>query len=213
MRLYKFLFWVLTFLLSIWQTANFVLALINRSKSLSTCQEANPSTNQTSTAENKTISIGGYTTTFLGMELGDTYGLADCGQAVQAGLIGIAILLFVGSLFLVNCLACWEKKGYWHDLRNSPSFIQQPSSALTQRNYANEVSDIVSAMQNGMTILMGLQLPIAMTIEMLPSIPLGILTRTRVTNSAKVLKSSRLVRSKKKSTSPNLCNAGSFLKY
>ncbi|KAG0174695.1 hypothetical protein DFQ28_007578 [Apophysomyces sp. BC1034] len=100
MRLYKFLFWILTILLTIWYTANFVLALINRSKSLAVCQEANPSTNQTSAAENKTISVGGYTTTFLGMELGNTYGLADCGQAVQAGLIGIAILLFVGSIFL-----------------------------------------------------------------------------------------------------------------
>ncbi|KAF7725245.1 hypothetical protein EC973_000333 [Apophysomyces ossiformis] len=100
MRLYKLLFWILTFLLCIWETGNFVFALINRSKSLSTCEQANPSSNQTSTAENKTISVGGYTTTFLGMQLGDTYGLANCAQAVQAGLIGIAILLFVGSIFM-----------------------------------------------------------------------------------------------------------------
>jgi hypothetical protein len=33
---------------------------------------------------------------------GNTYGFANCGQAVQAGIIGIAILLFVGGIFMVS---------------------------------------------------------------------------------------------------------------
>ncbi|KAI8393949.1 uncharacterized protein BYT42DRAFT_552813 [Radiomyces spectabilis] len=97
-RLYKLLFWLLTFLVVIWQAVIFVLALVNRSKTLDACQQSNPDQNQTSSEGDKTVSVGGYSSTFLGMQMGDTYGLANCGQAVQAGVIGIAILLFVGGI-------------------------------------------------------------------------------------------------------------------
>ncbi|KAL1930407.1 hypothetical protein VTP01DRAFT_10569 [Rhizomucor pusillus] len=98
MRLYKTLFWVvLVFLLTVWEGVDFVLALVNRSKSQSACEEANPGQEQSGSGD-QSISVGGYTTTFLGMQLGNTYGLANCSQAVQAGVIGIAILLFIGQL-------------------------------------------------------------------------------------------------------------------
>jgi hypothetical protein len=37
----------------------------------------------------------------LGLNTGETYGLANCDQAVEAGVIGIAVLLFVGSISMV----------------------------------------------------------------------------------------------------------------
>lgn len=102
MRLYKTLFWVvLVFLLTVWEGVDFVLALVNRSKSQSACEEANPGQEQSGSGD-QSISVGGYTTTFLGMQLGNTYGLANCSQAVQAGVIGIAILLFIGQLAMVG---------------------------------------------------------------------------------------------------------------
>ncbi|KAH8550192.1 hypothetical protein BGW37DRAFT_521419 [Umbelopsis sp. PMI_123] len=94
MRLGKFLFWLFFAIATIWETASFALAVINRSKSVDTCEQANPSSNGTDTSGNAT------TTGFLGMNLGDTYGLANCSQAVQAGLIGIGVMLFAGSLFM-----------------------------------------------------------------------------------------------------------------
>ncbi|KAI8371210.1 hypothetical protein EDC96DRAFT_501817 [Choanephora cucurbitarum] len=99
MRLTKLLLWLLVFLLTIWEAVCFILSLVNRSKTLTACEEANPS-DTVSNANNATVSVGGYTTTFLGMEYGNTYGLANCGQAVQAGVIGNAILLFIGQLFM-----------------------------------------------------------------------------------------------------------------
>lgn len=105
MRLSKFLIWLLVFFLTIWEAVSFILSLTNRSKSLTACEELNTSTTSGSTS-NSTISIGGYSTTFLGMEVGNTYGLANCDQAVQAGVIGSAIILFVGQLLMVN-LVVW----------------------------------------------------------------------------------------------------------
>lgn len=103
MRTTKFLIWILVFLLSIWEALSFILALTNRAKSLAACEEANPSSsNSTVSNDNSTVSLGGYTATYLGMQIGDTYGLANCAQAVQADVIGSAVMLFVGQLFLVN---------------------------------------------------------------------------------------------------------------
>lgn len=102
MRLTKTLLWLLVFFLTIWEALSFVLALTNRSKALQACAESNPSSNSTEASTNTTISVGGYTTTFLGMKYGDTYGLANCDQAIQADVIGTAILLFVGQLFMVS---------------------------------------------------------------------------------------------------------------
>lgn len=104
MRLTKTLLWLLVFFLTIWEAFSFILALTNRSKALTACAETNPSSNSTSTdnSTDTTISVGGYTTTFLGMKYGDTYGLANCDQAIQADVIGSAIVLFVGQLFMVS---------------------------------------------------------------------------------------------------------------
>ncbi|KAI9477784.1 MAG: hypothetical protein EXX96DRAFT_568185 [Benjaminiella poitrasii] len=101
MRLTKFLFWIFLFLLTIWEAISFILSLTNRSKSKAACEEANPPSNTTEqTQTNATVSIGGYSTTFLGMQPGNTYGLANCGQAIQADVIGSAIMLFVGQLLM-----------------------------------------------------------------------------------------------------------------
>jgi hypothetical protein len=109
MRLSKFLIWLLVFFLTIWQAISFILSLINRSKSLAACEEANPVTNTTTPASNATFTVGGYSTTFLGMQTGNTYGLANCAQAVQADVIGSAIMLFVGQLFMVSYIAPSQK--------------------------------------------------------------------------------------------------------
>lgn len=101
MRLSKFLIWLLVFFLTIWEAVSFILSLTSRSKSLAACEELNPSTSAGSSS-NSTISIGDYSTTFLGLEAGNTYGLANCDQAVQADVIGSAIILFVGQLFMVS---------------------------------------------------------------------------------------------------------------
>ncbi|KAI8341282.1 hypothetical protein BC941DRAFT_416406 [Chlamydoabsidia padenii] len=98
MRLYKILFWLLFFIVCVWQAVDFILALVYRSQTLDNCQKSSGTT--TASGNSTQVSFGGYTTTFLGMEMGDTYGLADCGQAVQAGVIGLAIMLFLGGLFL-----------------------------------------------------------------------------------------------------------------
>lgn len=103
MRLSKFLIWFLVFFLTVWEAISFVLALTNRAKSLAACEEANPTTGSvTGGASNTTLSVGNYSTTFLGMQMGNTYGLANCAQAVQADVIGSAIILFVGQLFMVK---------------------------------------------------------------------------------------------------------------
>ncbi|CAO3595872.1 unnamed protein product [Absidia cylindrospora] len=93
MRLYKILFWLLLFIVCVWQAVDFVLALVYRSQTIEECQKSSGNAANGS-GNNTDVSVGGYTTTFLGMEMGDTYGLADCGQAAQAGVIGLAILLF-----------------------------------------------------------------------------------------------------------------------
>lgn len=103
MRLYKLLFWIFLFLFSIWQAVNFILSLVYRNQSIDSC-EKNGGSSQQSTDGNNEVSVGGYTTTFLGMEMGDTYGLANCAQAAQADAIGNAIILFFGALFLVIIL-------------------------------------------------------------------------------------------------------------
>lgn len=96
MRMGKWLFWLFFIIATIWETASFALAVINRSRSVDTCEQANPSSNATSPTSGNTTTNG-----FLGMNLGNTYGLANCSQAVQAGLIGIAVMLFAGTLFMV----------------------------------------------------------------------------------------------------------------
>lgn len=101
MRLYKILFWLLFFVVCVWQAVDFVLALVYRSQTLDSCQKSS-GTAASGSGNSTEVSFGGYTTTFLGMEMGDTYGLADCGQAVQAGVIGLAIMLFLGGLFMVS---------------------------------------------------------------------------------------------------------------
>jgi hypothetical protein len=101
MRLSKILFWFLFFFLTIWQAINFILALTNREKATAACNQLNPD-QSTGTSTNSTMTLGGYSTTFLGMQYGNTYGLANCGQAVQADVIGNAIILFVGQIFLVR---------------------------------------------------------------------------------------------------------------
>ncbi|CAO3630029.1 unnamed protein product [Mucor fragilis] len=103
MRLNKFLLWLLVFLLTIWEAVCFILALVNRSKALAACEEANPSSSSSASADspnNTTLSVGDYSATFLGMEMGNTYGLANCAQAVQADVIGSAIILFVGQILM-----------------------------------------------------------------------------------------------------------------
>ncbi|KAI8089942.1 uncharacterized protein BX664DRAFT_334282 [Halteromyces radiatus] len=100
MRLYKLLFWLLFFVVCIWQAVDFVLSLVYRSQSIAECQKSSGTTSTGGAGNNTEISVGGYTTTFLGMEMGNTYGLANCDQAAQAGVIGLAIMLFIGGLFM-----------------------------------------------------------------------------------------------------------------
>ncbi|KAI9323628.1 hypothetical protein BX666DRAFT_1873622 [Dichotomocladium elegans] len=124
MRLYKVLFWgILVFLLSIWEAVSFILALVNRSKSQAACDAINP--DQAKNSGDQSISVGGYTTTFLGMQLGSTYGLANCAQAVQAGVIGLAILLFVGQIsmfYFATVVNAYTRKlrerSYGHRIRD-----------------------------------------------------------------------------------------------
>ncbi|KAG2227568.1 hypothetical protein INT45_002253 [Circinella minor] len=126
MRLYKLLFWFfLVFLLTIWSAVSFILALVNRGKSEDTCNEANPDNQTEGSGGDQTVSVGDYSTTFLGMQLGSTYGLANCGQAVQAGVIGLAILLFIGQIsmfYFATIVAGYTKKlrerNYGHRLRD-----------------------------------------------------------------------------------------------
>lgn len=102
MRLSKLLLWTLVFFLTIWEAISFILALTSREKSLAACEQANPTTGGGSGAGNTTLTVGDYSATFLGMQVGNTYGLANCPQAVQADVIGSAIILFVGQLFMVR---------------------------------------------------------------------------------------------------------------
>ncbi|KAL9538150.1 hypothetical protein MBANPS3_011155 [Mucor bainieri] len=101
MVMYKIMFWLMTFLVVyIWQIIIFILALVNRAKTTEACNKANPNQDYNQTAGNANVTIEGYTTTLLGLNYGETYGLANCDQAVEAGVIGIAICLFVGGLFM-----------------------------------------------------------------------------------------------------------------
>jgi hypothetical protein len=103
MKLDKLLYWLFFAIVTVWQAASFVLAIVNRSRSTDACEQANPSGNAT-TSGNSTAQG------FLGVSIGDTYGLANCSQAVEVGLIAIAVLLFVGTLFMVS--GC-----DWHDVQ------------------------------------------------------------------------------------------------
>ncbi|KAI8992208.1 hypothetical protein BDB01DRAFT_777484 [Pilobolus umbonatus] len=100
MRLTKFLIWIFFVLFTIFQALSFILSLTNRSKSMDICEAVNPPL-ESSGSTNSTVTLGGYTTTFLGMQYGNTYGLANCSQAVQAGVIGGAVLLFVGQFYML----------------------------------------------------------------------------------------------------------------
>ncbi|KAI9486492.1 MAG: hypothetical protein EXX96DRAFT_549243 [Benjaminiella poitrasii] len=100
MVLYKIMYWLMTFfIVFVWQIIIFILALVNRSKTIHACNEANPQQDYNST-QNANITIDGYTTTLLGLKMGETYGLANCDQAVEAGIVGLGFLLFVGGLFM-----------------------------------------------------------------------------------------------------------------
>ncbi|KAI8640205.1 hypothetical protein BD408DRAFT_390956 [Parasitella parasitica] len=108
MVMYRMMFWLITFLIVyIWQIIIFILALVNRAETTEACNKANPSQDYSQT-ENANVTVEGYTTTLLGLNYGETYGLANCDQAVEAGIIGIAICLFMGGLsmtwfgFIVN---------------------------------------------------------------------------------------------------------------
>lgn len=101
MVFYKAMFWFITFFfVYIWQIILFVLAVVNRGKTTEACIKANPIQQQqmNSTTQNTGITIEGYTTTILGLNSGETFGLATCDQAVEAGITGIAVLLFLGSI-------------------------------------------------------------------------------------------------------------------
>ncbi|KAI8996962.1 hypothetical protein BDB01DRAFT_901428 [Pilobolus umbonatus] len=99
MALYKIMFWFLTFfVVYIWQILSFILALVNREKTVESCDMSNP--DQILNLSNDNLSIRGYPTVFLHLKLGDTYGLANCDQAAQAGIIGIAFSLFMGGIFM-----------------------------------------------------------------------------------------------------------------
>lgn len=99
MRLYKLLFWfILVFIITVWEAVDFILALVKRSSTLSECEQSHPDAGSADSSGDSSISVAGYKTTFLGMQVGDTYGLANCGQAVQAGVIGLAIVLFLGTI-------------------------------------------------------------------------------------------------------------------
>ena len=107
MVFYKLMFWFMTFfVVYVWQSVNFVLALVNRSKTVETCNLANPS-QELKSAENANDTVKGYT--ILGLNTGETYGLANCDQAVEAGVVGLAVLLFIGSIFMV-CMRLYKRK-------------------------------------------------------------------------------------------------------
>ena len=67
--------------------------------------------------------------------MGNTYGLANCAQAVQADVIGSAIILFVGQLLMVSK---WIENNiclYLNiDICISYSFMPQPLWDLIQLN-------------------------------------------------------------------------------
>lgn len=96
------------FIVYIWQIIIFILALVNREKTTEACNETQQLQQYNVTTTN--VTIEGYTTTLLGLNTGETYGLANCDQAVEAGIIGIAVLLFIGSLSMVKCVYYYLKK-------------------------------------------------------------------------------------------------------
>ncbi|KAI8882237.1 hypothetical protein K501DRAFT_324081 [Backusella circina FSU 941] len=85
MVLYRTLFWLMTvFIVYVWQITLFVLALVNRSKTIvNACHDD-------TTASSNAI---------FGLESGDVYGLANCHQAVEAGMIGLGTMLFIGGIY------------------------------------------------------------------------------------------------------------------
>lgn len=98
------MFWLTTiFVIYIWQIILFILALVNREKTAKACNKANQHQIYDTTQNNNVnVTIEGYTATLLGLNTGNTYGLANCDQAVEAGIIGIAILLFIGGIFMAS---------------------------------------------------------------------------------------------------------------
>ncbi|KAG1218884.1 hypothetical protein G6F35_007956 [Rhizopus arrhizus] len=173
MRLTKSFLWLLVFFLTIWEAISFVLALTNRSKALTACSESNPSSNSTGSTDNSAdtnITLGGYTTTFLGMKYGDTYGLANCDQAIQADVIGSAILLFVGQLFMLYTATCvrsyttklrerklghrlrdleWDDNldelasAYRADATNAPKYPLNDISGKSKKGFLNKLSFVL----------------------------------------------------------------------
>lgn len=64
--------------------------------------KANPvQQQQYNSTQDTNVTLEGYTTTLLGLNSGETFGLANCDQAVEAGITGIAVLLFLGSISMV----------------------------------------------------------------------------------------------------------------
>jgi hypothetical protein len=73
------------FIVYVWQIILFVLALVNRSNTIAgACHDDTT------------------TSSLLGLELGDVYGLANCHQAVEAGMIGLGTMLFIGGIYIVK---------------------------------------------------------------------------------------------------------------
>lgn len=75
----------------IWQTINFILAIVNRRNAVAACEIANFHQDE---AKGNAI--------LLDFKIGAIFGFANCDQAIQAGLIGIACSLLFGSMFAVR---------------------------------------------------------------------------------------------------------------
>ncbi|CAO3676252.1 unnamed protein product [Rhizopus stolonifer] len=147
---YRSIYWLNTVLnVCIWQALNFILAITNRRSVISACEIAN--SNQNSASNNTTI--------LLDFKVGATFGFANCDQAIQAGLIGAACSLFLGSIFMIwngfitnrwtqsldeNRIGWRAKNSKWNehlddmsstyarDKRNAPTYPQKgPANGFT----------------------------------------------------------------------------------
>ncbi|KAG0740080.1 hypothetical protein G6F62_004197 [Rhizopus arrhizus] len=86
---YCSIYWLNTiFNIYIWQTINFILAIVNRRNAVAACEIANFHQDE---AKGNAI--------LLDFKIGAIFGFANCDQAIQAGLIGIACSLLFGSMF------------------------------------------------------------------------------------------------------------------
>lgn len=150
MVFYKVMFWFMTFFfVYLWQIILFVLAIVNREKTTEACMKANPIQQQqqmNSTQEDTNMTIEGYTSTILGLNSGETFGLATCDQAVEAGITGIAVLLFLGSISMTwfavingRCARSFEKYSFDSHTRNAhwdDNLDQLQSAYARDRKYA-----------------------------------------------------------------------------